>query len=85
MKTFLKIGSYLLLFLTIIAFIKTLFSGNLNLILGCFNALIFSSCLFLKVAKSMENKIINLLFWLSCGLIIVSDILEIFFNIILFK
>ncbi|WP_297637728.1 hypothetical protein [uncultured Clostridium sp.] len=85
MKTFLKIGSCFLFLLAIIAFIKTLFSGNLNLILGCFNALVFSSCLFLKVVKSMENKIINLFFWLSCGIIILTDILEIFFNIVLFK
>ena len=76
--------SYVLFILVIVATIKSLFGGNIKSIIWGLIVIAFTGSIVLKNILVEKNKIVEIVYYISCSILAVSSILGIFWGIHIF-
>jgi len=84
LKKLWKYSSYVLLILAIVATIKSALGGNIKSIVLGLICVAFSGSIVLKNILVDKNKIVELVYWISCSILVVANILGIFWGIYIF-
>ena len=84
MKKLWKFTSYVLLILSIVAIIKSIFGGDIKLIINGLICVAFSGSLVLKNILVDKNKIVEIVFWISSIILVVANLLGVFWGINVF-
>lgn len=72
--------TYILLTLSIVQTLYAIFLGNVFFISKGLIYITFTTSLFLKNKLDNKNKIVEILFFISCTLIILFDVIKLIFN-----
>jgi len=84
LKKLWKYLSFVLLILVIVATIKSILGGNIKLILNGLICVAFSGSLVLKNILVDKNKIVEIVFQISGSILVIANILGLFWGIYIF-